>query len=31
MREYDSSHDTYYFNGYFADVEYNRMANGDLK
>lgn len=31
MREYDSSHDTYYFNGYFADVEYNRMGNGDLK
>ncbi len=31
MREYDSSHDTNYFIGYFADVEYNRMGNGDLK
>lgn len=31
MREYDSSHDTNYFNGYYADVEYNRMGNGNLK
>ena len=32
MREYDSSpHTIKYFNGYFADVEYNRMGNDDLK
>lgn len=32
MREYDSSpHTIKYFNGYFADVEYNRMGNGNLK
>lgn len=31
MREYDSSHDTFYFHHYYADVEYNRMGNGDLK
>ena len=29
MREYDSSHDTNYFIGYNADVEYNRMGNGE--
>ena len=31
MREYDSSHSTRYFRNYYADVEYNRMGNGDLK
>ena len=31
MREYDSSHSTKYFWNYYADVEYNRMGNGDLK
>ena len=31
MREYDSSHSTKYFRNYYADVEYNRMGNGDLK
>ena len=31
MREYDSSHDTHYFNVYYADVEYNRMGNGEQK
>lgn len=30
-REYDSSHSTKYFRNYYADVEYNRMGNGDLK
>lgn len=31
MREYDMQHDDSPFIGYFADVEYNRMGNGDLK
>ena len=31
MREYDKQHDDSPFIGYFADVEYNRMGNGDLK
>lgn len=31
MREYDRSNNTNYFQHYFADVEYNRMGNGDLK
>lgn len=31
MREYDSSHSTKYFRNYYADVEYNRMGNGELK
>lgn len=31
MREYDQQHDDSPFKGYFADVEYNRMGNGDLK
>ncbi len=31
MREYDVVHDTCIFADYFADVEYNRMNNGDLK
>lgn len=31
MREYDSSHSTKYFHNYYADVEYNRMGNGELK
>ena len=31
MREYDDSHSTMYFHYYYADVEYNRMGNGDLK
>lgn len=31
MREYDQQHDDSPFIGYFADVEYNRMGNGDLK
>lgn len=31
MREYDESHSTMYFHNYYADVEYNRMGNGDLK
>lgn len=31
MREYDQQHDHSLFIGYYADVEYNRMGNGDLK
>lgn len=31
MREYDRSNNSYYFYSYYADVEYNRMGNGDLK
>lgn len=31
MREYDESHESHCFDGYYADVEYNRMGNGDLK
>ena len=31
MREYDDSHSTKYFRNYYADVEYNRMGNGDMK
>ena len=31
MREYDDSHSTMYFHNYYADVEYNRMGNGDPK
>ena len=31
MREYDKSHSSYLFCDYYADVEYNRMSNGDLK
>lgn len=31
MREYDQQHCTHLFAGYYADVEYNRMGNGDLK
>lgn len=31
MRKYNRSHKTTYFRGYYADVEYNRMGNGDLK
>ena len=31
MREYDSTHSTEYFRNYYADVEYNRMGNGELK
>lgn len=31
MREYDSSHSTKYFRNYYADVEYSRMGNGELK
>lgn len=31
MREYDRSNNSNYFYNYYADVEYNRMGNGDLK
>ena len=31
MRTYDSRHNEPIFEGYYADVEYNRMGNGDLK
>lgn len=31
MREYDQDHKSDLFSGYFADVEYNRMGNGDMK
>lgn len=31
MREYDQYQDPKIFKGYYADVEYNRMGNGDLK
>ena len=30
-REYDDSHPIMHFHNYYADVEYNRMGNGDLK
>lgn len=30
MRKYDQLNGVEYFKGYFADVEYNRMGNGDL-
>ena len=31
MRTYDTRHDEAIFEGYYVDVEYNRMGNGDLK
>lgn len=31
MREYDQQHKDRPFNGYYADVEYNRMGNGEQK
>ena len=31
MREYDKKYGDDIFSGYFADVEYNRMGNGDPK
>ena len=31
MRDYDDSHPIMHFHNYYADVEYNRMGNGDLK
>ena len=31
MRGYDKRHSSHFFCDYFADVEYNRMGNGDLK
>lgn len=31
MREYDAMNRTSFFTSYYADVEYNRMGNGDLK
>ena len=31
MREYDRNHNSDIFIHYFADVEYNRMGNGELK
>lgn len=31
MRDYDNSYGSGPFEEYFADVEYNRMGNGDLK
>lgn len=31
MREYDDSHPIKHFHNYYADVEYNRMGNGELK
>ena len=31
MREYDSCADSPLFTDYYADVEYNRMGNGDMK
>ena len=31
IREYDDRHPDSPFIGYYADVEYNRMGNGDLK
>lgn len=31
MREYDAKHRTSFFMSYYADVEYNRMGNGDMK
>lgn len=31
MREYDLQNNSSFFDSYYADVEYNRMGNGDLK
>ena len=31
MREYDVKNSTSLFKCYYADVEYNRMGNGDMK
>ena len=31
MREYDAKNGTSFFPSYYADVEYNRMGNGDMK
>lgn len=31
MREYDQQNNSYYFQNYYVDVEYNRMGFGDLK
>lgn len=31
MREYDAKNRTSFFTSYYADVEYNRMGNGDTK
>lgn len=31
MREYDAKNRTSLFTSYYADVEYNRMGNGDMK
>ena len=31
MREYDRQHNSYYFQNYYVDVEYNRIGFGDLK
>lgn len=31
IRDYDIINHTCYFQKYYADVEYNRMGNGDLK
>lgn len=31
MREYDAKNKTSQFTSYYADVEYNRMGNGDMK
>lgn len=31
MCEYDRQHEKKIFKGYYADIEYNRMGNGDLK
>ena len=31
MREYDVKNGTSFFTSYYADVEYNRMGNGDMK
>lgn len=31
MREYDRKNNCYVFDDYYADVEYNRMGNGDPK
>ena len=31
MRKYDQVNDVNLFSEYFADVEYNRMGNGDIK
>lgn len=31
MRDYDAKNKTFLFTSYYADVEYNRMGNGDMK